>query len=59
MEKIKEYENDKLEKKNIYNDYLNLINNYKQINNNLNLFLILYIEPRVLDDSIFYFCKVK
>ena len=59
IEKIKAYEKDKLENKNIYNDYLKLINNYKQINNNLNIFYILSINPRVLDDTIFYFCKVK
>ena len=59
IEKIKAYEKDKLENKNIYNDYLKLINKYKQINNNLNIFYLLYIEPRVLDDTIFYFCQVK
>ena len=59
IERIKGYERDKLENKNIYNDYLKLINNYNQIYNNQNVFFTLCIEPRVLDDTPFYFCEVK
>ena len=58
FEKINSYEQDKLESKNIYNDYLRLTNNYNEIFNNNSMYFNITIEPRLVYDTTFYFCKV-
>ena len=58
FEKINSYELDKLERKNLYNDFLILNNNYNELVNNKNIFFNLQIQPRLIYDTIFYICKV-
>ena len=59
FEKINSYEIDKLEIKNIYNDYLRLNINYNDLIDIPNLFFIISIEPRLIYDTIFYYCKIE
>ena len=59
LEKINSYEQDKLESKNIYNDYLRLTNHYNEIFNEYNIFFNIKIEPRLIYDTIFYSCKLQ
>ena len=59
IEKINSYEQDKLETKNIYVDYNRFYNYYNEILNKYNFYLIIYIEPRLIYDTIFFKCKVK
>ena len=58
FEKINSYELDKLERKNIYNDFLLLNNNYNELVHNKNIFFNLKIQPRLIYDTLFYICKV-
>ena len=59
FEKINLYEEDKLENKNIYKDYIQLTNNYNELLYNQDLYFIIHIELRLLYDTSFFFCKVK
>ena len=59
LEKINSYEKDKLESKNIYNDYIRLTKYYKDFCNNKNLNFCLTIESRLIYDTIFYSCKIR
>ena len=59
FEKINSYEQDKLESKNIYNDYLRLTTNYKDLCINKNMNFWVKIEPRVVYDTVFYYCKIE
>ena len=59
FEKIGSYELDKLERKNIYNDYLRFNLNYNILNEKPNLFFFnIHMQPRLIYDSIFYYCKI-
>ena len=57
-EKINSYEQDKLERKNIYNDYLKLVNNYNELSSFKNMHFKIKIKPRFIYDTTFYSCKV-
>ena len=59
FEKINSYEQDKLESKNIYNDYVRLTTDYKVFCINKNFNFNLTIEPRLIYDTIFYSCKIR
>ena len=59
FEKMSSYEQDKLESKNIYNDYLRLINKYNELLNNQNIFFNVKIEPRLIYDTSFYNGRVE
>ena len=58
FEKINSYELDKLERKNLYYDFLHLNNNYNELVHNKNIFFNLQIQPRLIYDTTFYICKV-
>ena len=58
-EKINSYEQDKLESKNILNDYLRLITNITEAFSGKNYLINLKIQPRVVYDSAFFLCKIE
>ena len=58
IEKISVYEQGKLENKNIYNDFLNLNQNYDNFFK-YNIFSILNIKPILIYDSMFYLCEIE
>ena len=57
FEKINSYEQDKLEKKNIYNDYLRLGTKYSEFDKSKINFNI-KIEPKLIFDTVFFSGKV-
>ena len=57
FEKINSYEQDKLERKNIYNDYLALVNKYNEFSKNKMDFNV-KIEPKLVFDTMFYMCEI-
>ena len=59
FEKMSSYEQDKLESKNIYNDYLRLTSNYNELFSNQNIFFNVKIEPRLIYDTSFYNGRVE
>jgi hypothetical protein len=59
FEKMNSYEQDKLESKNIYNDYLRLASNYNELFSNQNIFFNVKIEPRLIYDTTFFNGKVE
>ena len=59
FEKINSYEQDKLESKNIYNDFMKLTTNANENIYNQNHFMNLEINPRLVYDTIFYLCKLE
>ena len=58
FEKINSYEQDKLESKNINIDYNIFSNYYNEILNKRNFYFNIYIEPKLIYDTIFYYCRV-
>ena len=58
FEKINSYEQDKLERKNIYDDFVRLTNNYNELSSYKNMTFNIKIEPKLLYDTSFYSCKV-
>ena len=59
FEKMSSYEQDKLESKNIYSDYLRLTNNYNELFSNQNIFFNVKLEPRLIYDTSFYNGRVE
>ena len=59
FDKINSYEQDKLESKNIYNDYLKLTTNFNELSINKNIDFNIKIEPRFVYDTTFYSCKIE
>ena len=59
FEKINSYEIDKLERKNIYKDYLRLNIKYNDLIEMPNLFFKVSIKPRLIYDTIFFCCKIE
>ena len=59
FEKINSYEQDKLESKNIFNDYMRLTTNYSENIFNQNYFMNLKIKPRIIYDTVFFLCKIE
>ena len=59
FEKINSYEQDKLERKNIYKDYLQLIHYYNALIKKNNFYFVIYIQPRLIYDSIFFLCTIE
>ena len=58
FEKINSYEQDKLERKNIYKDYLKYTANYNELVKNKNMCFYIQIEPRLVYDTTFFYCRV-
>ena len=58
LEKISNYEQAKLESKNIYQDYLNFMNNYNYLLLKNNIFLIINIQLIIVYDTPFYLCSI-
>ena len=61
LETISNYEQAKLEDKNIYQDYLTFINNYNNYNYsfpNINTFFVINIQLVIVYDTPFYLCNV-
>ena len=58
IEKINFYEQDNLESKNIYNDFIKLNDNYN-LKNYQNINFKIIIEPRLIYDTTFYYCKIE
>ena len=59
IEKINFYEQDKLESKNIFDDFLKLSNNFKNFIQKQNEFFNVIIKPKLIYDTTFYSCKIK
>ena len=59
FEKINSYEQDKLESKNIYTDYVRFTTDYKDFCFNKNSNFNLTIESRLIYDTTFYSCKIR
>ena len=57
IEKINFYEQDKLERKNIYADFIKLNDNYN-LQNYKNMNFDIEIEPRLIYDTTLYYCKI-
>ena len=58
LEKISNYEQAKLEAKNIYQDYLLFMNNYNYLLLKNNIFFIINIQLIILYDTPFYLCSL-
>jgi len=58
LEKISNYEQAKLESKNIYQDYLMFMNNYNYLLLKNNIFFILNIKLIIVYDTPFYLCNI-
>ena len=58
FEKINSYEQDKLERKNIYNDYLMLISKYNEFAKR-KIYFNIKIQPKLIFDTVFFFGKVE
>ena len=48
-----------MESKNIYIDYNIFSNYYNEIFNKFNFYFNIYIEPRLIYDTVFYYCRVE
>jgi len=59
VEKLSGYEKGKLEKKNLYQDYLKFMKNYNNIFLNNNIFLSLNMKLMLIYDTPFYLCKME
>ena len=59
FEKINSYEQDKLESKNIFNDFMKLTTNVNENIYTQNHFMNLEIKPRFIYDTIFFLCKIE
>ena len=59
FEKINSYEQDKLESKNIFNDFMRLTTNYNENTFNQNYLMNLKIKPRLIYDTIFFLCEIE
>ena len=59
FDKINTYEQDKLESKNIFNDFMQLTTNVNENIVNSNFFLNLRIQPRLIYDTVFFLCKIE
>ena len=59
FEKINSYEQDKLESKNIFNDFMKLTTNVNENIYDQNHFMNLAIKPRLIYDTIFFLCKIE
>ena len=59
FEKINSYEQDKLEKKNIFNDFMRLNENITENLFNQNYFINLKIKPRFIYDTLFFLCQIE
>lgn len=59
FDKINSYEQDKLESKNIFNDYMRLTTSYNENIFNQNYFMNLKIKPRLIYDTVFFLCKIE
>ena len=59
FEKINAYEQDKLESKNIFNDYMRLTTNYNENTFNQNYLMNLKLKPRLIYDTIFFLCEIE
>ena len=61
FEKINSYDQDKLESKSIYTDYLLFSRYYNEIikENRLNFDFVIYIQPKLIYDTIFYYCRIE
>ena len=58
LETISNYEQAKLEDKNIYQDYLSFINNYNFSFSKINIFFVINIQLIILYDTPFYLCNI-
>ena len=59
LDKISNYEQAKLEDKNIYQDCLNFINNYNYSLSKINIFFVINIQLIIIYDTPFYLCNIE
>ena len=58
FDKINSYEQDKLESKNIFNDFMRLTT-YSENIFSKKYFMNLKIKPRLIYDTVFFLCKIE